>query len=177
MSATEHTVDEALAKFDLIAGSTGNEQEGKACAMSMLSWVAGEAWTDHPPCAHRLLADMAIRANDNEDTTPEQREAIVRAGCEGIIDTWWVPATVILLAISEAPKDADVVDRALAVFAAVAGWKSAEPKVRPNLTGADLTGAYLAGARGNASTRLPAGWVVQEGTGLIVPATKAEVAG
>ena len=226
--APERTVDEALARFELIGQSAGREDEGKACAMTALSWIAGEAWSDHPACAHRLLADLTIRANDADATTPEQRAEIVRAGESGIIDTWWVPTEVVVWAVSEGNKTGDdPVARALAAIEAVAAWK-AGPKGRPDLTGADLTGAnlaraylagadladayladaylvdanlagaylaganlaganltganladanltdadlagaYLADARGNRWTVLPAGWRVDEATGLVV---------
>src|SRR4051812_26185643 len=85
----ERTIDEALNKFALVGGSGGSEETGKACAMTALAWVAGEAWTDRPPCAHRLLASLVIQANDAKGTTLEQRQELVKAGEDGVIDTWW----------------------------------------------------------------------------------------
>lgn len=35
-----------------------------ACFMEMASYLAGERWSDHPPCTHPLLAAVARRVND-----------------------------------------------------------------------------------------------------------------
>ena len=35
-----------------------------ACVMQMVSYVAGEKWTDHPTCACPVLTQYAIRMND-----------------------------------------------------------------------------------------------------------------
>ena len=96
-----HTIDEALAKFDLVNG-VGNGQD-TACVMSAISWVAGEAFGDAPSCAHPALRRIAIGANDHPDTTPEQRAEILKAGEFGLIDTWWVPTEVIVAAMSPGP--------------------------------------------------------------------------
>jgi hypothetical protein len=138
---TAHTIDEALDRFTLIDGP-GSATENKACVMTALSWVAGEAWSDSPACAHPILARIAINANDADDTTPEQRAEIVRAGEHGIIDTWWVPGEVIAAAQAR-PVDDDrtPVQCALDVFGAVAWWKA--DKQRPNLVGANLWDANL----------------------------------
>ena len=180
------TVEQALERFKLINGA--GDQESTACVMTAISWIAGEAWSDHPACAHKLIADLAIRANDADGTTPEQRADIVRGGAGGgLIDTWWVPTETVLACIAKAPKDASPVDHALAVIEAVAAWKSSDTKeradlggadlVRANLGGADLVradlvranlgGANLGGAYGNSSTRLPDGWKVTD-AGLVV---------
>ena len=196
MSATGRTIEEGLAKFTLVHG-IGSEAKGEACAMTLLAWVAGEGWTDAPECAHRLLSRLAIAGNVATGATAEDRARIVRAGADGILDTWWVPTEVVVWAMAQV-KDASDVDRAVLVSEKVAEWK-AGPKVRPNLTranltdanltdanlsgaslsGADLSGAYLSGAnltgadlsgaRGNSLTRLPSGWKVDE-SGLVVPA-------
>ena len=75
------TVEQALERFKLINGA--GDQESTACVMTAISWIAGEAWSDHPACAHKLIADLAIRANDADGTTPEQRADIVRGGAGG----------------------------------------------------------------------------------------------
>jgi hypothetical protein len=134
-----HTIDEAL-KFKLIAGA-GSEDEGTACVMTALSWVAGEAWSDRPACAHPLLASLAIRANDADGTTTIQRRALLRAGVDGIIDTWWVPAEVILHCLAAA--EGDGVKRTVNLLKNVAKWKATSPKAMPDLRGADLGGANL----------------------------------
>lgn len=92
---TVHSVDEALDRFELI-NAAGSETDGTACAMTALSWVAGEAWTDRPQCASRLLTNWVINANDDTGTTVEQRKELVRQGETGIIDTWWIPDLVMV---------------------------------------------------------------------------------
>ncbi len=150
MAPTTHTIDEALAKFQLIGGSIGDPSKDTACVMTALSWVAGESWSDHPRCAHPVLANLAIRANDHDGTTETERAAIVRAGATGLIDTWWLPGEVVAWCTSEGMKAAKLpVERCLATLAAVDAWKAT--KQRPDLTrvdlvGANLTDAYLAGA-------------------------------
>src|SRR5579875_1644583 len=44
-------------------GSHRNEEEG-ACAMEAASWIAGEAWSDHPKAVHPLIAGVARATND-----------------------------------------------------------------------------------------------------------------
>ena len=142
---TTHTIDEALAKFQLIGGSPGDPAENTACVMTAISWVAGESWSDYPRCAHPVLANLAIRANDHDGTTEDERAAIVRAGATGLIDTWWLPGEVVAWCISEGMKAAELpVERCLATLAAVDAWKAT--KQRPDLARADLARADLARA-------------------------------
>src|SRR5690606_37359179 len=94
MSATTRTVDDALAHFELVEGA-GSPTEGTACVMTAVSWIAGEAWTDSPSCARRLLRNLAIAANDAEGTSAQDRAEILRAGEHGLIDTWWIPDAVV----------------------------------------------------------------------------------
>ena len=169
---TPHTIDEALDRFTLVGGTAGSPDEGTACVMTALSWVAGESWTDHPNCAHPILTNLAIRANDHDDTTPEQRADIVRAGETGLIDTRWLPGEVVAWCIAEGVKVDGPVPRCLETLAAVTAWKA--NKVRPNLRGAylggaylrdaNLVGAYLRGADCNQFTVPPAGWTVNTAT-------------
>jgi uncharacterized protein YjbI with pentapeptide repeats len=140
-----HTIEEALGKFDLIAGA-GSEQEGKACVMTLLAWKTGAAWSDQLPCVHPWLRRLAITANDAATSTALDREALVRAGdAGGLIDTWWVPSSVLVVAVASAPKPADgIVAHVLGVLANVIAWK--ENKQQPVLRGADLRDAVLSGA-------------------------------
>lgn len=140
---TAHTVDEALGRFSLIA-STGSPDRNEACAMTLLAWVAGEAWTDHPRCTHPILANWAIRANDADGTTPDQRAQMVRAGETGILDTWWIPSEVVVWSWAQAPAGAGPVDRVLSVCQTITAWKADHRRV--DLRGADLRGANLRGA-------------------------------
>ena len=148
MSETEpRTVDQALERFELVGGTPGSESDGTACAMSLLSWVDGSVWSDHPECAYPRLADVVIAANDAAATTVEQRVELVRAGVTGVLDTWWLPGVVVAWAIAEGIKAGDdPVARALATMAAVGRWKTSEVKPRPDLRGADLRDAVLSGA-------------------------------
>jgi hypothetical protein len=44
-----------------------------ACIMQMVSYVAGEKWTDHPECACPILTEYAIRLNDRFNDEHRQR--------------------------------------------------------------------------------------------------------
>jgi hypothetical protein len=142
------TIDDALGKFRLIAGP-GSEQAGEACVMTALAWTAGLPWSDHPECAHPALAELIIRSQDDPSTSEQQRRELLRAGVEGVLDTWWVPTEVIVYAMATAPRDATPFERALHVEWFIAGWK--QTKERHNLADAyladaNLADAYLAGA-------------------------------
>jgi hypothetical protein len=47
----------------LSRGKHRNPRKG-ACFMELASFVAGERWSDHPACTHRLLASLARHVND-----------------------------------------------------------------------------------------------------------------
>jgi hypothetical protein len=188
----KHTLTEAFEKFDLIKGS-GSEKSKKACSMTLLAWIYGEEWSDHPPCAHQIIADVVVRANDHEGTTKEMNRALVRLGKKGVLDTWWIPIEVI--AFSMSGDEVGPYELAVRLLKNIAEWK--KTKEKPDLRGANLRGADLRGAvlyranlyganlygadlRGanlygadlygakNASEAiLPAGWTVND-SGLIV---------
>ena len=46
-----------------------------ACFMELASFLAGEAWSDHPTCTHPLLASMARDVNDHVDDYARTRLA------------------------------------------------------------------------------------------------------
>jgi hypothetical protein len=134
------TIDEALSKFDLINSKGDGKQT--ACAMTLLSWVYDETWTDHPECAHSLIADAVIRANDDSGTTKEMRAELVRLGEEGVLDTWWIPSTVIAAGLSgKRGETVSTYDRAVGLLRYVAAWKL--DKQKPDLRSADLRSADL----------------------------------
>jgi hypothetical protein len=138
-------IEKALGEFELIGG-VGGEAEKKACAMTLLAWVCGEPWTDHPPCAHRIIANNVIRANDHPQTTPEMRRELVRAGRTGVLDTWWVPGEAIVMSLALKEADSrDVYERTMRLLTRIAEWKDGG-KERPVLRGADLSEAVLRGA-------------------------------
>jgi len=145
MAPTTHTIDEALERFQLIGNSGGDADKGTASVMTALSWVAGEAWTDHPRCAHPVLANLAIRTGDHGDTTEAERIAVLRAGETGLMDTWWLPGEVVAWCVAEGIKASEApVGRCMATLAAVTAWK--DEKERVDLADANLTRAYLADA-------------------------------
>ena len=143
------TVDQALDRFRLVDGIGDGQRT--ACAMSLLAWVHGDdGWTDSPDCAHRLIRSLVVRVNDAAGTTAEVRARIVRAGELGVLDTWWIPATVILRAVAEArgiaPEGSDV-DQLVAMLDLIALWKAGDRgPSSADLWGADLSGADLSDA-------------------------------
>ena len=137
-----HTIDEALGRFCLEKG-TGDGKE-TACAMTMLSWVHDETWTDSPDCAHPVIRNNVVNVNDTE-LSHEQRAEIVRRGEYGVLDTWWIPTEVVVWAFSgERGEKISGYERLLRALTRIADWKT--NKAKPNLVGADLVGAYLVGA-------------------------------
>ena len=143
---TTHTLTEALDRFTLIDGN-GSPEANEACAMTMLSWIHGDEWSAMPQCANTLLARNVILANDDDQTTPEMRAELVKAGMEGVLDTADVPDTVIAWALSIEHGDPfpTQYNRTLEAIRRIAWWKAiGRPPAR--LTGARLTGAKLTGA-------------------------------
>jgi hypothetical protein len=123
----KRTIEEGLKEFRLINGA-GSEKSHEACAMTLLAWVAGRTWTHRPPCAHPTLASIVIRANDVSTATSRTRAALVKAGEEGVLDTWWIPGVVIAWAQIR-PKGAKELTShqfAMYVLKRVAKWKAAK---------------------------------------------------
>jgi hypothetical protein len=56
----------------LSRGRHRNPRKG-ACFMEMASYLAGERWSDHPSCTHRLLAALARMVNDAVDDGTRSR--------------------------------------------------------------------------------------------------------
>ncbi len=59
-------------KFKLSSGSHTNPEQG-ACVMEMVSYVAGEPWSDRPYCACPALTKYAINVNDRVDDKTRQK--------------------------------------------------------------------------------------------------------
>lgn len=133
----KHTAEEAIGRFELIAGSGNGETT--ACAMSALAWMHGETkWTDRPKCANQVLASNVIRANDAAGTDGEYRAKLVRAGVAGVINTWWIPDAVVCQAISDCRGDM------IGALRWVADWKEGPKELPPSgLVGANLCGVEL----------------------------------
>lgn len=172
------TLDEALEQFELVKGSAGSESEKKACETSLLGWIYYEKWTgDSLECAHPLIRSLMIQHNDSDETTKEQRIEAVRLGMTGALDTWWIPAEVILSYFGDFTRDETPTknDRLVKMLTGVAAWKLDKVRryladanltdanlTRANLTDAHLAGATLTGAYGEPRT-LPAGWEYKNG--------------
>ena len=58
----------------LSRGKHRNPKKG-ACFMELASFLAGEAWSDHPSCTHPLLASLARDVNDHVDDFARSRLA------------------------------------------------------------------------------------------------------
>jgi hypothetical protein len=58
----------------LSKGRHDNPEQG-ACLMEYTSVLAGERWSDHPACTHRVLAAIARAVNDLVDDSFRQRLA------------------------------------------------------------------------------------------------------
>jgi hypothetical protein len=146
------TIDSALKEFTLIGG-VGSPESKKACAMTLLSWVAGRPWTDHPPCAHRILCDIVILGNDADSSTARSRASLVKAGQVGVLDTWWIPGEVIAWAqIRPEGRWLSPHQFAIYVLKRIAKWKGTKGLLgdldltSANLRSADLRSANLTSA-------------------------------
>lgn len=138
----EHTADEALERFTLVAGRAG-DAVSTACAITALAWMAGEEWPNplkSLKSVHPILARWVIAANDSPGTTEQDRREIVRAGETGILDTATLPTPVLLAAWADAPAASDA-ERILAICAYITRWKAAPAPV--DLTGKDFSGIDL----------------------------------
>ena len=182
------TLEEALEQFELVKGTAGSESEKKACETSLLGWIYYEKWTgDSLWCAHPLIRSLMIQHNDSDETTKEQRIEAVRLGMTGALDTWWIPAEVILSYFGDFKRDETPTqnDHLVKMLTGVAAWKLDKVRrnlaganltyanltyatlayatlARANLTGANLTYANLSGAYGEPRT-LPIGWEYKNG--------------
>ena len=143
------TLDEALETFTLVPGTAGSESEKTACETSLLNWIwdgPDFTWGDDLPCASPLIRSLMISHNDSTSTTQEQRIEAVTLGMEGALDTWWIPAEVILSYYGDFTREKTPTDheRLVKMLKGVSAWKL--DKVRRNLIGANLIGADLYGA-------------------------------
>jgi hypothetical protein len=77
----------------LSRGKHRNPKKG-ACFMELASYLAGEAWSDHPACTHPLLAALARDVNDHVDDHARLRlaplipEVIGLDGTDPRVDAW-----------------------------------------------------------------------------------------
>jgi hypothetical protein len=79
-----------------------------ACFMEFASVLGGERWSDHPPCTHPLLAELARQVNDHtEDDERQQLTMLVPAvvGRRGNDQTWLTVAVAVAArAILDVPE-------------------------------------------------------------------------
>jgi hypothetical protein len=77
----------------LSRGKHRNPRKG-ACFMELASYLAGEPWSDHPACTHRLLAALARDVNDHVGDYARSRlaplipEVIGLTGSDPRVDAW-----------------------------------------------------------------------------------------
>jgi len=77
----------------LSPGSHRKPRKG-ACFMELASYLAGERWSDHPPCTHPLLAALARDVNDHVSNEARQRlaplipDVIGLNGDDPRVDAW-----------------------------------------------------------------------------------------
>ncbi len=77
----------------LSRGKHRNPKKG-ACFMELASFLAGEAWSDHPACTHGLLASLARDINDHVDDEARRRlaplipQVIGLRGDDPRVDAW-----------------------------------------------------------------------------------------
>jgi hypothetical protein len=90
MQRTPHTPDMMPV---LSRGKHRNPRKG-ACFMELASYLAGEAWSDHPKCTHSLLASLARDINDHVGDHARSRlaplipEVIGLNGNDPRVDAW-----------------------------------------------------------------------------------------
>lgn len=69
-------IEERVAKLEeitLLSGSHDTPTNGpEGCAMEIASWLAGEPWSDHPPCVSPVIGSFLRRWNDDLDNEGSQ---------------------------------------------------------------------------------------------------------
>ncbi|MDP3893040.1 MAG: hypothetical protein Q8Q44_17530, partial [Nocardioides sp.] len=88
-----------------------------ACFMEFASMLAGERWSDHPACTHRLLGQLARGVNDR--TSDENRSALAVlipsvVGLRGSDDVRWVLGVTSSIAVQASFEAPEASQRALA---------------------------------------------------------------
>src|SRR5690349_7970455 len=73
MSPSELVRDINLETLVLMKGGHKSLEEG-ACVMEAVSYIAGEAWSDHPKCASPVITSIMIGLNDR--MTDDERQTL-----------------------------------------------------------------------------------------------------
>lgn len=97
-------------------GKHRNPRKG-ACFMELASYLAGERWSDSPPCTHRLLAHLARMVNDFTDDVHRPLLAPLIPSVIGLqsSDPRWDHELTLLAAAHALPVAAESNQRSLAV--------------------------------------------------------------
>lgn len=78
----------AVLEFHLSSGSHASIEQG-ACIMELVSWVAGEAWSDTPECACPVLC--AFMQSWNDSLPDAERDALLRPLIPRLVGTRATP--------------------------------------------------------------------------------------
>lgn len=74
-----------------------------ACFMELASYLAGERWSDHPECTHRLLSSLARSVNDCTSDAGRPRLAVLIPSVIGLTgDDVRIDATIAMRAATTA---------------------------------------------------------------------------
>jgi hypothetical protein len=105
----------------LSRGKHRNSRKG-ACFMELVSFMAGESWSDHPTCTHPLLASLARLVNDSTSDVGRHHLAPLIPNVIGLTsDDPYVDVVIALRSASTAlPVASEERQRALAVGVIVA---------------------------------------------------------
>ena len=80
----QRSMERVVEQTHLGYGSHANFEAG-ACAMELVSYIAGEPWSDHPPCVCPVLSAFVRRWND--DLPNDERDKILKPFLPRLIDT------------------------------------------------------------------------------------------
>lgn len=72
--------------FPVLSRGRHRRPKHGACFMEMASVLAGEKWSDHPPCTHPLLGELARLVNDNTSDIHRSELAVLVPSVVGL--TW-----------------------------------------------------------------------------------------
>ncbi len=144
METMTRTIDEGLNQFTLVHGL--GDGETTACVMTLVSWLAGEGWSDKPDCVHPLIGRVIIRSNDHPDATYQSRADLARDAAT-MMGTAELPDAVVAHAMAQCAGTQQQVGYARDVIAAIHADSTSEDLTDANLLNLDLTGAHLAGAK------------------------------
>jgi hypothetical protein len=82
-----------VAQIQALAISSGSHDafEQGACVMELVSWVAGEPWSDHPVCACPVITEFLVSWNDSL-LSDADRERLLKPLIPSVVGTRSTPA-------------------------------------------------------------------------------------